>query len=1311
MSNFHRAVGIVLSSLLWLGISAVRLSAQSVSFAPAANYAAGTQPYSVAAGDFNGDGKLDLAVANNTSNNVSILLGNGDGTFQAAANYAAGSQPASVAVGDFNGDGKLDLAVANNISNNVSVLLGNGNGTFQTAVNYGAGSQPKSVAVGDFNGDGKLDLAVANNISNNVSVLLGNGNGTFQTAVNYGAGSQPKSVVVGDFNNDGKLDLAVANNISNNVSVLLGNGNGTFQTAVNRGAGSQPISATVGDLNGDGKLDLAVANNTGNNVSVLMNTTPPEATSTTVTSSLNPAPQGTSVTFTATVAGTSGTPTGTVQFMDGSAALSSAVALSAGQATYTTSSLTVGTHSIHAAYSGDANFGASDSAPAPAAVGTYPSSVVMGDFNHDGIPDMAVTNFNGANLSVLLGNGDGTFQPAVNYAAGSLPEFLAAADLNNDGNLDLAVADQGGGVSVLLGNGDGTFQAAVNYSTVTAMANLAVGDFNRDGKPDLAVAEYNGSVGILLGNGDGSFQTVVNYTAGTSPQSIAVGDFNRDGKPDLAVANYLGDNVSILLGNGDGSFQSPANYAVGTNPFSIAAGDFNHDGKIDLAVANQGNGSASVLLGNGDGTFQAATGYTAGSSPYSVALGDFNHDGQLDLAVANSGSNNTSILLGNGDGTFQSSVNFAAGSAPVFVAAGDVNNDGLTDLAVVNEYDNNVSLLMGSGTGSFSEPLTETITGAPLVSLSAAPTFPVEPVGQTSPAQTVTLTNTGAVDLVITAVSISGDFAIDSNTCVTTITAGGNCTVGITFSPSAAGTRTGTLTFADTAADSPQSLALTGTGTITTVSVSPTTLTFGQQVVGTKSTDQMVTVTNTGSTTDLAFSSISISGDFLIDSTGTTCTASGTVAPGGSCQVAVAFAPTAAGALSGTLTFTNNASPTTQTVALNGTSSAISISPASLTFGSTVVGTTSNAQTVTVTNTGAAGISFSGFTATGDFAVDAASTTCSTATALAASANCTVGVTFTPTTTGARTGGLTIDSNAGSGTIPLSGTGTAPGVTLNPSSLSFGSTGLGTTSSPQSVTLTDSGTSNLTITAIAASGDFAIDATGTTCTTGTAMTPSASCTISVTFTPTAGGTRSGAVTITDDAPGSPQTVALSGAGADFSMTPRTTSLIVASGGYSSFDLLFTPQGGFNQAIDVSCSNAPKGATCTPDPASLTLDGINPTAIKLKVTTTGNAMVAPGPGNITPPSGSLPIGVWLGIFGLLGLIVMAKVSRQGGRARRLAPFAALALLVTLWAACGGGGSSTSNSNASNITPAGTYTMTVTATSGNLTHTCQVTLKVE
>lgn len=229
----------------------------AVSLSAPASFAAGTEPFSVKTADFNGDGKLDLVVANEGSDNVSVFLGKGDGTFEPAVNYSVASVPAAVTVGDFNHDGKLDLAVSNFSSGTVSVLLGNGDGTFQPAVNYGVGSGPQGGAVGDFNGDGKLDLVVTNGGSSTVSVLLGNGDGTFQRAVDYGAGMDPISVAVGDFNGDGKLDLVVANE-GGLMSVLLGNGDGTFQAAVNYDAVG-PESVVVGDFNGDGKLDFAVA--------------------------------------------------------------------------------------------------------------------------------------------------------------------------------------------------------------------------------------------------------------------------------------------------------------------------------------------------------------------------------------------------------------------------------------------------------------------------------------------------------------------------------------------------------------------------------------------------------------------------------------------------------------------------------------------------------------------------------------------------------------------------------------------------------------------------------------------------------------------------------------------------------------------------------------------------------------------------------------------------------------------------------------------------------------------------------------------
>jgi hypothetical protein len=218
---------------------------------------------SVSAGDFNKDGKLDLAVTDPLANSVLILAGNGDGTFQSPVRYRLGEAPSSIAIGDFNGDGKLDLAVAasSSTTSNLFILFGNGDGTFQSAVNVGG---PASyVAAADFNRDGKLDLAIMGSpviCESTLSILLGNGNGTFQPPITYNLGDlcSPGPLAVADFNSDGNLDLAVVQ--TDYVSILLGAGDGTFGPLVDYSVGDRPVSIAVGDLTGHGKRDLAVAN-------------------------------------------------------------------------------------------------------------------------------------------------------------------------------------------------------------------------------------------------------------------------------------------------------------------------------------------------------------------------------------------------------------------------------------------------------------------------------------------------------------------------------------------------------------------------------------------------------------------------------------------------------------------------------------------------------------------------------------------------------------------------------------------------------------------------------------------------------------------------------------------------------------------------------------------------------------------------------------------------------------------------------------------------------------------------------------------
>jgi hypothetical protein len=322
---------------------------------------AGDPPYSVAVGDFNGDGKLDLVAAGDQSDEISVLIGNGDGTFQPHVDYPLTSAAWKVVTGDFNRDGHLDVAVAG--PDGVYVLLGNGDGTLLPAVLYpfSPGASAPYLLTADLNGDGILDFAIPDN-AGTVAVMLGNGDGTFEAPVTYPTGGYSVAVAAADFRGVGVLDLAVTNYYDSTISYLPGNGDGTFGPYVSYPADYGARGIAVGDFNGDGRLDLAAGNQFVSSVSIFLQApggggTP---TSTALMSSLNPSKYGQSVTFTATVSSTSGTPTGTVIFYDGSTALGSAT-LSSGSTSLSTSSLSAGSHSITAAYQGSTGFGPSTS--------------------------------------------------------------------------------------------------------------------------------------------------------------------------------------------------------------------------------------------------------------------------------------------------------------------------------------------------------------------------------------------------------------------------------------------------------------------------------------------------------------------------------------------------------------------------------------------------------------------------------------------------------------------------------------------------------------------------------------------------------------------------------------------------------------------------------------------------------------------------------------------------------------------------------------------------------------------------------------
>jgi hypothetical protein len=402
-------------------------------------------------------------------------------------------------------------------------------------------------------------------------------------------------------------------------------------------------------------------------------------------------------TLTATVAGVGSAtaPSGTVSFLDTS-----------------NNNAILGTASVEPG-SGSMSFTSSSSS----ITGNGSYSVVTGDFNGDGILDLAVTNSLSNTVSILLGNGNGTFTATQNGpATGNGPLGIVAGDFNGDGIVDLAVANSlSNTVTILLGNGDGTFTAAADSpNTGNSPTYIAVGDFNGDGKLDLAAVNSTGigsSMTILLGNGDGTFTAMPDSPAnGYDLGPVVVGDFNRDGNLDLAVKDEYGGTLMILLGKGDGTFNFfwSIPIQVYTNDQNLVTGDFNGDGNLDLAVVNAGNDTVEIFLGNGDGTFTAAADSpNSGNSPTSIAVGDFNGDGNLDMAVTNAGGNPITILLGNGDGTFTTAPNTPPNFAASPIAVGDWNGDGISDLAMLNININSVMLL----TTSLTETATASVSG------------------------------------------------------------------------------------------------------------------------------------------------------------------------------------------------------------------------------------------------------------------------------------------------------------------------------------------------------------------------------------------------------------------------------------------------------------------------------------------------------------------------------------------------------------------------------------------------------------------------
>jgi hypothetical protein len=612
--DFNGDGRIDLASLNGTNTVSIMLGQANAAFAPPVNYPIGNSPYAFIAADLRKDKRIDLITVNvpngvDAPGTISVLLGNGDGTFAPHVYYDVGDYPTGVVAGYFNDDGKIDLAVSNNFDNTISILYGNGDGTFQPQVVVDVASGPMSIATGDFNGDGRLDLIASCAGSSLVSVLLNDGKGKF-TLVNFPSdlsGPDRSLVITGDFNGDGKIDAIISSQTQEQLYFLAGEGNGSFKSPVplSKQALGEINSLIAVDVNNDGKVDMAFASVAPTGLNVMLGEG----------NGKFKAPL-----FSTTVGVSS------IAFADvnGDGLLDVAV-----PSTYNSLEIPLG--------DGKGQFGVSKTISTPGPV-YGPNSTVAADFNGDGKLDLATaeTDFPNGQIAVVLGNGKGGFDspiisPLLSEAINN-GDMMLSGDFNGDGKPDLIVMnDYSTGFQVLLGNGDGSFQAPVNTDLNTAIT-FAMGDVNGDGKTDVVVistVNAQSLVSVYLSNGDGTFTLGKQYTNSYLYDTPNLADVNGDGKLDLVIDSFS-EPLIVMLGNGNGTFQSAISGPLATYNSSMVIQDFNGDRKPDIVVGTYDG--VAFLEGNGNGRFQNPV-YSDPTIQFccEMTAEDINGDGKLDL--------------------------------------------------------------------------------------------------------------------------------------------------------------------------------------------------------------------------------------------------------------------------------------------------------------------------------------------------------------------------------------------------------------------------------------------------------------------------------------------------------------------------------------------------------------------------------------------------------------------------------------------------------------------------------------------------------
>jgi|GEM_PF-3334970 len=696
-------------------------------FVAGAVHAAQSNPRGLASADFDEDGHWDVAVANGSSNTVSILRGTGAGAFHPAAHFTVGASPSRIVVDDFDEDGIYDLAITCSVADAVSVLLGNGtdyrgNGTFAPAISYPAGDNPLGIAVGDFDRDGIRDLVVACAAAHGLSVLFGDGpvawgDGTFLAPVTHPFGFDARDVAVADVNRDGRADLAASTGAGNGIVTFFGNGagatpDGTFSFGSLVPGDALGNQLALGDFLEDGAPDVLATFSTSSSLMLFRGQcSGPVSTALDVI-----APAGGEYWLTGserTIRWTAGpgVPAVDVEVSRDGGANWETIASDVTDDTFTWTVTGPTTGAARVRVVDAAVHGRSAVCDAAFTIADGPFLVTSpngGEF---------LRGFERATIT-WASNAGGAVDLAYRVGAGPLQSIVSGTA--NDGAHTWNLPDVGSAqVRVVVTNGaaqdssDAFFEICRRFAPPLQRTlprpghGMAVGDFNEDGILDVATGGCAVQVSLGTGTGgvgDGGFGAAASYLLPDCGEAVAAGDFDDDGILDLAAA--AGTGVTVLLGKGaagGGAFATAATYALGSAVKGIVVADFDEDGIEDLAVAAHGTDRVGVLRGLGSGglgagTFAAPRWAAVADGPSGLVAGDFDEDGIWDLAVSHTNAPTVTVLLGrgaagDGDGTFDPAVACAAVASDRLLAA-DVDADGITDLVL-----GSVVVLPGLGAG------------------------------------------------------------------------------------------------------------------------------------------------------------------------------------------------------------------------------------------------------------------------------------------------------------------------------------------------------------------------------------------------------------------------------------------------------------------------------------------------------------------------------------------------------------------------------------------------------------------------------------